>query len=306
MFLFETRNAKMAPNEDFGETTDEKSGIDCFTSLPEEDVLFCRILVLLSLEELFRLKVVCKFFNEIIKYFLDSSFCFELDFSRVGSRKLFTGDVLLRIFKNKTNLLQLNLSSCKHWLKDEHFLFIIKNNIDLKSLSIPECYNISNEALLEIGSHLCKLNSLNLSNSRSLMPETLSFIGTNIKSLVSLDISGCWNITDSCIEEIALNNKGLKDFTSTSCYSLTDLSISTLGRSCTNLETLNIKGCWRVTNQSIFIINEYCKKLKKLYVKECTKINEISIACMRPRGIEIDVPAPVKYLSYRSSPMVQT
>lgn len=297
----------MPQNEDFKLTTDEKSGIDYFTSLPDEDILYSRILVLLSLEELFRLKVVCKYFNEIIKLFLDSSFCFEFDFSQVGSRKLFTGDILWRIFQNKTNLLHLNLSSCKHWLKDEHFLFIVKKNINLRTLSLPECYNISNEALHEIGSHLCKLEGLNLSNSRSLMPETLSFIGTNIKSIVCLDISGCWNITDSCVEEIALNNKGLKSFTCTSCYSLTDLSISTLGRSCLNLETLNIKGCWRVTNQSIFIINEYCKKLKKLCVKECTKINEISIACMRPRGIEVDVPAPRTHLSYRSSssPMLQ-
>ena len=289
------------------EAADEKSGINYFTSLPEEDILFSRILVLLSLEELFRLKVVCKRLDQIIEQFLDSSFCFEFDFSKVGSRKKFTGDVLSKIIKTKSNLLHLNLSSCKHWLNDKHFLSIIKANINLTILSLPECYNISNEALHAIGSQLNKLKSLNLLNCRSLMPETLSFIGANIKSLVCLEISGCWNVTDSCLEEVVLNNKGLKDFACMSCYSLTDLSISTLGRCCTNLETINIKGCWRVTNQSIFIINEYCKKLKKLYVKECTKINEISIACMRPRGIEIDVPAPRKYLSYRSSssPMLQ-
>ena len=286
---------------------EEEISIGYLGNLPEEDILFDKILVLLSLDDLFRLKVVSKTFYKVIEHFINSSFCQKFDFSKFGCKKSFNGDVLKRIFKGKINLLQLNLKSCKHWLKDEHFVPIVQSNKHLKTLSLPDCYGLSNGALLEIANELTELKHLDLSNCKSLTSQTLSFIGTKITTLVYLDISRCSIVTDSSVEELVLNNKDLKYFSCALCYSLTDLSISTLGKSCTDLETINLEGCWRVTNQAIFIIGEYCKYLKNLYVKECTKINEISIARMRPRGVKIDVAAPRSYLDYKSpfSPMLQ-
>ncbi|XP_066933683.1 F-box/LRR-repeat protein 15-like [Clytia hemisphaerica] len=276
-------------------------GTSEFTKLPEEDVLYGNIFVFLSLKDLFCLKVVCKTFDEIVTNFLNSPFCTTFDLSIIGSGKLFNGDVFKRMIQNKHNLLKIDFTSCKHWLKDEHLRLTVLQNAKLKKVVISSCYNISNEVFLDFGNKLNSVRVLDVSHCKSLTKETLVFIGNNIKTLVSIDISGCWGANDDCVEAIALNNKELKEFHSSSCYSLTDISISTLAKSCSKLQEIDISGCWRVTNQSVFIIREYCKNLKKLYVKDCRSINEISIASLRPRGIIIDIPAPRKYLQSSSA-----
>lgn len=275
-------------------------GTSEFTKLPEEDILYGKIFVFLSLKDLFRFKVVCKTFDEIVTNFLISPFCTTFDLSTVGSGKLFNGDVFKRIIQNKHNLSKINFTSCKHWLKDDHLKLTVLQNIKLKELDISSCYNISNEAFLDFGSKLNFLRALNVSHCKSLTKETLAFIGNSIKTLESIDISGCWGANDDCVEAIALNNKELKEFYSSSCYSLTDISISTLAKSCTKLQEIDISGCWRVTNQAVFVIREYCKNLEELCVKDCRSINEISIASLRPRGIKLDVPAPREYLQSSS------
>jgi len=271
---------------------EKEDGIRLFICLPQEDVLYGKILCYLSLKELFRMKTVCKTLSYVVQNFCSSSICSEFDFSLIGSGKNFSSQDFERILKGKNNLLRLNLTSCKHWLQNKDIIPVIQNNLMLKHLSLYECYNVSNDAFLEIGTYLKFLQLLDLSYCRHLLPETLTTISSNINSLTSVDISGCWNVTDNCVKVFAINNKNLSSFSCMSCYALTDASIMTLGKNCRNLEKLNIIGCWRVTDNAMFIINEYCKNLKKLFIKECTKITEISISRMRVRGIKIDIPKP--------------
>lgn len=271
--------------------------------LPWEDILCKKVLEILSIRDIFRLKRVCKQWEEIVELYL-SNFCKSVDFTSIGNKKNFNAETFSCIMSNKTNLLRINCQSCHHWLKDEHLLIVLQNNSNLMELYTPECYGLSILTFFGIGQILTNLRRLDLSYCRNLSDEALISIGTGLGKLSFIDVSGCWLIMDASIIAIAENNPDLKDMLARSCYSLTDLSISILAKNCPQLKMLDIRGCWRVKDISVITVREYCKNLKELYVKDCTNISEISLARCRPMGIKVDVEPPKELLlSYASIKM---
>lgn len=278
-------------------------------SLPNEDVLFKKIFIYLSLKDLSRLKLISIGMLDTVNNYI-SSYLTDFDFSCSASSKKFDGNCFRQMLESKINILKLNMTCCKSWLKDKDLIPVIQQNAQLTDIYLHECYNITNKSFMMIA-NLHELQVLDLSFCRELSAEVLTHIGANISTLVSLDISGCWSINDASLEIVAMHNKGLVFISCASCYALTDASIMIVAKSCVNLKVVDIRGCWRVKDASIITINEYCKNLEKLLVKDCTHITEISIARLRPRGIHVDIPKPYDFLNSRiischMSPMVQT
>jgi len=264
-------------------------------NLPWEDIICKKILGHLNIKEVYRLKGVSKSFIQIVQYYM-IYFCKKLDFTSVGSKKKFTSDVFLHITANKMNIHQLNFKNCHHWLKDNHLIPVLKSNPLITDLYATECYGLSDVTFICISEDLSNLRNLDLSFCRDLSNEAMVCIGKSLHQLCSLNISGCWLVNDNAIITLAVNNPNLENLHAKSCYTLTDVSMTAIARNCCHLKVLDIQGCWRVKDPSIIAIREYCKHLKELYVKDCNGITEISLARLRPRGVQVDIEMPV----YRS------
>ncbi len=99
-------------------------------------------------------------------------------------------------------------------------------NLELDTLELMACKEISNDGI----SALCKkqqgLRSLNLSQCIELTDQTIFAICANLHELKSLNISKCRHITDKAIARLNLLN--LESLDATACYGLTSAGKDTM------------------------------------------------------------------------------
>ena len=259
-----------------------------FFSLPWEDIICKLILSYLNLKEIYRLQRVNKALQNISTIYIEQ-FCTSIDFAFVTNSNLVNGDVFHRIVKGKSNILRLELKTCKSWLKDCHLQPVLERNGHIQHLNLSQCQNLSeNFFTTSVANNLNFLQDLDVSFCRQFPSGALFLIGLNCRMLKSLDVSGCWDVNDEALSSVAVNNQMLSVLRTQSCYAITNVSVVSVAKHCRGLTVLDIRGCWRVKDGAIKMVAEYCKNLKQLYVKDCTNITELSIARMRLRDVILD------------------
>ena len=262
------------------------TGEECsFFDLPWEDVVFVHILPHLSLRQLFQCRRVCKVLKEITDTYF--KICRKLDCSEVSCR--LTGPAFDLMTKASTHLQCLRLAYCKNWLDQDALRNILKQNPRLQELDLTGCSSLTNLTLFTLTESCRSLKELRLRECRWVSSDAVTQLSLCCTDLEVVDLGGCWEVVDACVASLVSCCTKLKFLSVNDCYSVSDQSISLIAKCCSGLQHLGVKSCWRVTNSSIVLVGEYCKQLKSLEVKDCRDINEISLARLRPKGIQIDV-----------------
>ena len=256
-----------------------------FFDLPHEDVIFVRILLLLSLQDLFLCRRVCRSFKEVV----DSYFkvCRKIDCSGVANR--LTRKAFVLMTRYNTNLQGLNVAYCKRWLDQDALIRVLGESSRLQMLDLTGCSTLSNQVLFTLTAACRSIRSLYLRECRWVSCEAITQISHCCTELEIIDLGGCWEVVDLCVISLVSFCSKLRVLTLNDCYSLTDDSVVFIARNCSRLQHLGLKSCWRVTNSSINLVGEYCRHLNSLEVLDCRDINEISLARIRVRGVHVDV-----------------
>lgn len=209
--------------------------------LPCEDILMSYILPLLSINDLFNLKLVSIYFNRI-----------TVDYFRT--------------------MKVLNLSKVK-WLTNGQFKFILNlNHNSITQLDLSFNLSLNNLILTRylIAFKFDQLNSIKFNDCHWI--DTRSFTLLILiygKQLQTIECAGCWNLDDETIHLVAIYCSNLKILNLSKIYSLTDQSLIHLGNHCNNLKSLNLVDDWKLTSFTIFwLINRFKDQLTDLFVDQ--------------------------------------
>lgn len=155
---------------------------------------------------------------------------------------------------------------------------IASKNVQLQSLILRGCKQLTDAAAREVAAKCPSLRSLNITGLRDLSDAGLIEAASKCPMLQSLNIGGCERITDACIKETAANCRQLQSLDVRNCALLSDASIEEIADKCEQLMSLNVRGCTKLTDASVRAISARCHWLKSLNISRCTQLTN---ACVK-------------------------
>ncbi|RDD37718.1 F-box/LRR-repeat protein 15 [Trichoplax sp. H2] len=266
-------------------------------SLPWEDVIFTSILPFLTLMEVCNLRLVCKSFNQLcLEYF---TCCTVYDLSPFAAS--LRHHHLQWLLGYNRFIQYLNVSNCKDLLNDDNFIPILRQNQHLRQLWLSGCSKLTNASIECIATNCPYLTELHLNECRWLSKEIILLLSAHCHQLEVFSCRGCWDIEDECIISLSINCPNLKEIDLACCYAITNKSIFNLAARCHRLRHVSLVSCWRVTDTAIKNLGENCPNLAVLHVADCRNIGEKSLVPLHERGVQLDVPATLRfYINDRS------
>ncbi|XP_010543170.1 PREDICTED: F-box/LRR-repeat protein 3 [Tarenaya hassleriana] len=184
-------------------------------------------------------------------------------------RKL-TGVSIAQIANSCPSLISLKMESCS-LVPREAFVLIGQKCRFLEELDLTD-NEIDDEGLKSISSCL-NLSSLKVGICLNITDKGLSYIGMACSNLCELDLYRSVGITDVGVSSVARGCSKLEAINMSYCRDVTDMSLVRLSK-CPRLKTLECRGCPLVTSLGMAAIAVGCKGLAKLDLKKCQNIDD--------------------------------
>lgn len=116
-----------------------------------------------------------------------------------------------------------------------------------------------------------QLESLSLTNCYELSDSDLTILAIYGSKLRSLYLSFCPRVTDISLNSVASGCRLLSIISLSNC-SITDSGLETLTKSCKSLVEVNLAWCLSITDHGIWSLVQNCRQLKALKISWCNKI----------------------------------
>ncbi len=162
---------------------------------------------------------------------------------------------------------QLSDNSLEHISKMKH----------LKSLTIAENNQISDEGIFLITDKLLKLENLNFCQCEKITDKAIFSITESFSKLKKLDISGCVLVTDAAIKEISEHLSYLTSISFSLCPLITDRGIFSLCKFLKELREIDMICCPAITDTAIEYITQELPLLEKLSIYGNPQITKSAI-----------------------------
>ena len=179
---------------------------------------------------------------------------------------------------------------------------IKRGKASLKELVLSPEIALANNAVGQLGLHLCQLTSLelagdwvkssamkdlsNLTNLHTLKipgaeqvtPKDLKELFSRLKLLTVVDVSECKRgATDMSISALANNNPGLQFLALDECELLTGKSLKVLASRCPLLAHLSLDGCYQVSDPGMAMLASACPNLTYVSLGLCSSIKDNTV-----------------------------
>lgn len=214
--------------------------------IPWEDILFQKVIPLLSLKDLFNLRCCSKISKELV----DMSFqnLEEICFSGNNTKNIHLAFKVLA--NNCIKLKILNLAKCL-WLTDDLLIPLLKNNKNLKFVNLNECTSVSAIALQPIIIDCRELKVLKLSKCQWLTAGAVDAFTLHQCNLEEFDISYCYSIGERCLLIFFRKFDKLRILSLAYTPSVTDNVLKQIGSYCKSLQHINLVGCNNISDIGI-------------------------------------------------------
>lgn len=252
------------------------------------DILFSKIFPYISMTDIFRLQMVSRTCQVLVKEYSLQCKHIRMSHDDVPMPK----EAFIFLTASNTVLKTIAIPHLGSWLTDEILIPVICACIGLSELRLSNCMLLTNKSLVELCTHCHNITKLSLSKCSWVEPDSFCPLILGNHDLISLDVSGCTLLDDKCIELMARSCHFLQEVNIAHITGLTDISLEFLGKMCPKLSYLNVAFCFRLTDTGIEVIREYCKGLRMIKCKNCPKITEDSLGKLRCH-VEVDVPPPL-------------
>jgi len=144
------------------------------------------------------------------------------------------------------------------------------------SINIPQCGELTTNAIAAIAAGCPSLKSLNVSGNKVTNME-IEDIASMCGSLKLLDVSDCNKLSDAAFKAIATGCRSLQSLNVTRCVELTDEAICAIAAGCPDLGVLVVSGCCELTNEALKAIASRCHSLHSLDISYCEKLSNESL-----------------------------
>ena len=192
-------------------------------------------------------------------------------------------DVMIYVAGKCGSTLQtLDISNCAK-VTDAGAL-AIANYINLTSLKLDNCINISDEPLQKVFQSTTNLVHISLRSLPRVSNRSANYIGKFMSSIETLDLSDSPNITGSVLNEVAQTCPNFRVGKADGCYSIDDVPLITMGRACKNVEELSVMNCIKITSLAIRGLAQKCVNITALNFEGCIRIDDAGLAALSEKG----------------------
>lgn len=224
---------------------DEPNGLTLF-DIAWDDVLFAKVLPLLSLRDLFNLRCC----SRLSKNFVDNGFrrMRVLNLSGNNNRHIERGFQV--VSRNSRNIRTVNLAKCS-WLHDGLLSSFLQCNTKITRINLSECANITSASLQPIIIECKELTVLKLAHCNWLTIGAMEALTLHHSKIQELDISHCNSLNERCISVFLLNCRRLHTLSLAYLPSVTDNLLYSIAKNSKEIRHLNVIGCQMVTDRGI-------------------------------------------------------
>ena len=191
---------------------------------------------------------------------------------------------LISIANGLLQLQSLNIRCCGN-ITDEGIRAVASGLPRLQSLNIEYCDNITDEGIRALANGLPQLQSLTINDCGNITDEGISALANGCTQLHSLNISWCTKITDEGVRALASGLlPQLQSLDIHGCDEITDAGIRALASGCRQIQSLNIGGSIsngsNITDEGIRALASGCPQLQSLDIRNCRKITDEGIRAL--------------------------
>ncbi|KAK3750581.1 hypothetical protein QZH41_018189, partial [Actinostola sp. cb2023] len=197
-----------------------------------------------------------------------------IDISNIYFHSKALGVACLKMFTDKNRLLNSFATSWTE-LDDDALISVVKNEPELRSLTLIDCEKITNRSLKLLPVHCPRLEKIDLKGvpfitDHGVVPmlsspclQTLSLAEASVtdismysiaekcgEKLRDLDLSWCEDLTDKGMSAVATSCSGLRSLALRQCAA-SYVTIATLSSCCHGLTSLNVAGIHQLTDQMV-------------------------------------------------------
>lgn len=175
-------------------------------------------------------------------------------------------------------LVSLNMDSTL--LTNETVRIIASKCPKLKSISLRNCNQVTDEGVLYIAKNCPRINKFIRNHARFNQDEVSNLIAESSQRYSfgrarqqSINLST--RVTDIGVTALVHNCYNLCKLGLAGCTSLTDNAIKQIAICCPNLTLLNLSGCMYVSDSSINLVILKCRNLEMLFLQTCYNVVNI-------------------------------
>lgn len=254
------------------------------------------IIIKLELYDIITLTLTSKYFKKIIELNeFDIDYNFELyEHVSLNKFKNIKKIVMPELFKIEDiydlgdNIKDIKISSKKYNNLTDNGLNYFKK---LENIHLEECYQITNEGIINLLNNNINLKKIKLINNNKLNNKIFNFMINkkimklnlsnfkemdeieNLSNLLSLSLSNC-QINNDQLNKIFENNKKLNKLKLINIENIDDNGLQNINK---NMEKIHIENNDNITNIGLEYIFSKTNKLKNIKLKNLKKINDNSI-----------------------------
>jgi F-box/leucine-rich repeat protein 16 len=153
----------------------------------------------------------------------------------------------------------------------------------LRVLQLNNCWELSNQAVLQVAHCLPHLRHLSLAGCSKITDEAVELIAEQMRHLRHLDLSWCSRISDAALEYIACDlGECLTELLLDRCTAVTDIGLGYVA-SMRRLEVLSIRWCVQVRDLGVQALSSM-PQLRVLSLAGCSLLTPNAFRCLQQLG----------------------
>lgn len=150
----------------------------------------------------------------------------------------------------------------------------------LRVLQLNNCWELSNQAVLQVAHCLPHLRHLSLAGCSKITDEAVELIAEQMRCLSHLDLSWCTRISDAALEYIACDlGECLNELLLDRCTAITDIGLGYVA-SMRRLEVLSVRWCVQVRDLGVQALSSM-SQLRVLSLAGCSMLTPNAFRCLQ-------------------------
>lgn len=171
-------------------------------------------------------------------------------------------------------LMSITLNECSKHVDDVVMMSIASNCINLRTLEVSACHEVSDAGLAAVARHCFNLRKIDLSRCELITDTGLIEAAPSMRKLEFLDISWCVMVSDSGIFQLTSKTERLLQLRVSGCRRLTDDGIVSFTRNTPWLQELDISYCNALTDEGGRAITHNLLHLQRLDLTDLVELTD--------------------------------
>ncbi|KAL5487546.1 GRR1 [Sanghuangporus weigelae] len=188
-----------------------------------------------------------------------------------------------RMFDYSRFIRRLNFLYLSRDLTDSLFVRLAKCS-KLERLTLVNCVELSDEALLRVLPQCTSLVAIDLTNITSCTDRPIIALAQSATKLQGLNLGGCKNITDEGVLAVAKHCPLLRRIKLSNVKNITNAAVSALAKQCPLLLEIDLQGCPEITDEAVREVWTHLIHFREVRLAHCSELTDLAFPTIPQSG----------------------